>query len=107
MITQQDLIDWIDRQPSNDDLDLATFIATRLEKFYDLEQELQQEKKDFKETNDYCFELKRELQQKENIIKEVREYIMTNGIHSDYGDKGIDDENKLLEILDKVDKENK
>lgn len=38
---------------------------------------------------------------KENIIKEVREYIMTNGIHSDYGDKGIDDENKLLQILDK------
>lgn len=36
-----------------------------------------------------------------SIIKEVREYIMTNGIHSDYGDKGIDDENKLLEILDK------
>jgi len=53
MITQQDLIDWIDRPPSNDDLDLATFISTRLEKFYDLEHQ---------------------LQQKENIIKEVREY---------------------------------
>ena len=53
MITQQDLVDWIDRPPSNDDLDLATFIATRLEKFYDLEHQ---------------------LQQKENIIKEVREW---------------------------------
>ncbi len=40
----------------------------------------------------------------EDIIEEVREYIMTNGIHSDYGDKGIDDENKLLEILDKENK---
>ena len=51
---------------------------------------------------DYEYQMiENQLQQKENIIKEVREYIMTNGIHSDYGDKGIDDENKLLEILDK------
>ena len=54
MITKQDLIDWIDRPPSNNDLDLAIFISTRLEKFYDLEQK---------------------LQQKENIIKEVKETV--------------------------------
>ena len=48
--------------------------------------------------------LQKELAEAHSIIKEVREYIMTNGIHSDYGDKGIDDENKLLEILDKENK---
>ena len=60
------------------------------------------------EIRDFCIKkdlkiygLEQEIERLNNIIKEVREYIMTNGIHSDYGDKGIDDENKLLEILDK------
>ena len=78
-INKQDLIDWIDRQPSNDDLDLARFIATRLEKFYDLENQ---------------------LQQKENIIKEVREKIENTTINCDgVAEDLIDD---IYEILDKV-----
>ena len=86
MITQQDLIDWLDRPPSNDDLDLATFISTRLENFYKLEEQ---------------------LQQKENIIKEVREYIYNNSFDEER--KEIIDElwvneiKDILEILDKVD----
>jgi|GEM_PF-3102799 len=92
MITQQDLIDWIDRPPSNDDLDLATFISTRLEKFYDLEHQ---------------------LQQKENIIKEVREYIKKNmKIVSKGQAEGTRlpvgtfmwNVDKILEILDKENK---
>ena len=86
MITQQDLIEWLDRPPSNDDLDLATFISTRLENFYKLEEQ---------------------LQQKENIIKEVREYIYNNSFDEER--KEIIDElwvneiKDILEILDKVD----
>ena len=37
VINVADLLEWINRPPSNDDLDLARFIATRLNKFYDLE----------------------------------------------------------------------
>jgi len=39
LINKDDLIDWIDRPPSNNDLDLITFITTRLENFYDLQEE--------------------------------------------------------------------
>ena len=78
MITQQDLIDWLDRPPSNDDLDLATFISARLENFYELE---------------------KQLQQKENIIKEVREYIKSNEWGIDYEHSSC--RTHLLEILDK------
>ncbi len=38
MINQQDLIDWIDRSPSNDDLDLINYIMNRLDNFYTLEE---------------------------------------------------------------------
>lgn len=38
MINQQDLIDWIDRSPSNDDLDLINYIVNRLDNFYTLEE---------------------------------------------------------------------
>ena len=34
MITKEDLVNWLDRPPSNDDLDLIGFITTRLENFY-------------------------------------------------------------------------
>ena len=80
MITQQDLIDWLDRPPSNDDLDLATFISTRLENFYKLEEQ---------------------LQQKENIIKEVRELLK-----NDYFEDGsFTNQEKVFELLDKENKE--
>lgn len=45
MITKEDLVNWLDRPPSNDDLDLIGFITTRLENFYKLEQELNQKNK--------------------------------------------------------------
>ena len=48
MITKEDLVNWLDRPPSNDDLDLIGFITTRLENFY----KLQQENKQLKETID-------------------------------------------------------
>lgn len=39
-INQQDLIDWIDRSPSNNDLDLIDYIVNRLENFYKLDEEI-------------------------------------------------------------------
>lgn len=39
MITQQDLIDWLDRPPSNNDIDLINFIVCRLDNFYKLKEE--------------------------------------------------------------------
>ena len=49
MITKDDLVNWLNRPPSNDDLDLIGFITTRLENFYKLEQENQQLKETLKD----------------------------------------------------------
>lgn len=78
LINEADLLAWINRPPSDDDLDLARFIATRLEKFYDLENQ---------------------LQQKENIIKEVREYIKEHKNLNWYVESCYIDD--LLQILNK------
>lgn len=42
MITKEDLVNWLNRPPSNDDLDLIGFMTTRLDNFYKLEQENKQ-----------------------------------------------------------------
>ena len=42
IITKEDLVNWLNRLPSNDDLDLIGFITTRLENFYKLEQKNKQ-----------------------------------------------------------------
>ena len=54
MITKEDLVNWLNRPPSNDDLDLIGFITTRLENFYKLEQENKQLKEENKELNKVC-----------------------------------------------------
>lgn len=78
LINKNDLIDWIDRPPSNDDLDLITFITTRLEKFFDLEQENKTKDKEIErllnimrpEKVDYdYFALLFENKPKEEVIK--------------------------------------
>lgn len=38
MITQHDLIDWLDRPISNEDIDLINFIVCRLDNFYKLKE---------------------------------------------------------------------
>ncbi|MBR4672064.1 MAG: hypothetical protein IKO78_02540 [Bacilli bacterium] len=53
MITKEDLVNWLNRPPSNDDLDLIGFITTRLENFYKLEQENKQLREAL-ETKFYC-----------------------------------------------------
>lgn len=53
IITKEDLVNWLDRPPSNDDLDLIGFVTTRLENFYKLEQENKQLKEDKKKIRDY------------------------------------------------------
>lgn len=39
MITRQDLIYWLDRPLSNEDMDLIDYIVNRLENFYKLDEE--------------------------------------------------------------------
>lgn len=56
MITKEDLVNWLNRQPSNDDLDLIGFITTRLENFYKLEQENKQLKEDKKKAREFIEE---------------------------------------------------
>lgn len=78
MITKQDLIDWIDRIPSNNDLDLATFISKRLEIFYDLEQQLQQKEDKIKKL------------QEENLLLRASEPM--SKLVDDYGYKAKNEE---------------
>lgn len=40
LITRDDLLNWLDKSPSNDDIDLATFISTRLKLFYEFEKRI-------------------------------------------------------------------
>lgn len=68
MITKEDLVNWLNRPPSNDDLDLIGFITTRLENFYKLEKENSQLKEDLK---DACYVIEKLKKDK----KKAREYI--------------------------------
>lgn len=91
MITKEDLVNWLDRSPSNDDLDLIGFITTRLENFYKLEQgnkqlkeELQQFQYDFEKQEAEVFnELEQAINEldltdktKEYLIDKTKEYLI-------------------------------
>lgn len=52
MITKEDLVNWLNRLPNNDDIDLIGFITTRLENFYKLQQENKQLKEQLLVTQD-------------------------------------------------------
>lgn len=69
MITQQYLIDWLDRPPSNDDIDLINFIVCRLDNFYKLKEEN-------KRLNNIINELDKWLKEQKNFIEEMN-YIQT------------------------------
>lgn len=80
MIAKEDLVNWLDRPPSNDDLDLIGFITTRLENFYKLEQENKQ--------------LKRE----KNIMQNYLQLIIDIGYDYD----GYNDVKNLKELIDEL-----
>lgn len=60
LITEADLLEWINRLPSNDDLDLANFISSRLKKFYELEQETKRLKNIINELEEWLIEYQKE-----------------------------------------------
>lgn len=41
IITQQDLVDWIDRPPSNDDLDLCSYLSNAVKNQYEYHKEIE------------------------------------------------------------------
>lgn len=41
IITQQDLVDWIDRPPSNDDLDLCNYLSNAVKNQYEYHKEIE------------------------------------------------------------------
>jgi len=70
-----------------------------------LEKELEQAYKDLNYYKNRNEKLNNQLQQKENIIKEVREYIENNGHYDFYNLDIAVDGKKILEILDKENKQ--
>lgn len=48
IITQQDLVDWIDRPPSNDDLDLCSYLSNAVKNQYEYHKEIDRLKVDNK-----------------------------------------------------------
>lgn len=88
MITKEDLVNWLNRPPSNDDLDLIGFITTRLENFYKLEQENKQLKKEIikivvdnltqiniERESEFVSLILKLIQEKEQKINKAIEYI--------------------------------
>ena len=75
MITKDDLVNWLNRPPSNDDLDLIGFITTRLENFYKLQQENKQLKEDYittcEEKNKYISTLEQGLNSAEQKVEQL------------------------------------
>ena len=67
-----------------------------------LEEELQQEKKDFKEANDYCFELKDYKSRNEKAIEYIKRHIQPDSFEGYLDSYEI---KKTLNILQGVDKE--
>lgn len=87
MITKEDLVNWLNRPPSNDDLDLIGFITTRLENFYKLEQENKQLKEENKKITNMLYRYR-------NNIEKLYSYL-----YDKEGVAIICDIKKLFEIL--------
>lgn len=85
-ITKEDLVQWLDRPPSNDDLDLCEFLANAVQnrqKYYEENQELkdridkvgkaiESEIKEAKKNNDlvtHCLSIQDLIDEKERFLK--------------------------------------
>lgn len=110
-ITKEDLVLWLDRPPSNDDLDLCKYLANAVQnrqKYYEENQQLKLTNQALsgclkidKEKIDYYVDRSEQL---EKVLDEIREYI--NELDDDTEntiydiDRNVRDD--LLQILDKV-----
>ena len=56
IITQQDLVDWIDRPPSNDDLDLCSYLSNAVKNQYEYHKEIDRLNNAFDELEKYLIE---------------------------------------------------
>lgn len=55
IITQQDLVDWIDRPPSNDDLDLCSYLSNAVKNQYEYHKEIDRLNKEYERIyNENC-----------------------------------------------------
>lgn len=82
IITKEDLVNWLNRSPSNDDLDLIGFITTRLENFYKLEQKNKQLKEQlenkidlYEDTISYQLGFNKGKEYMQQRIDKAKEYI--------------------------------
>lgn len=73
LINKSDLLEWIDRPPSNDDLDLADFISLRLAKFYEFEKEIERLKSSYKLMEEALEDKSQEIDRLNNIINKLEE----------------------------------
>lgn len=100
IITKEDLVNWLKRPPSNDDLDLIGFIATRLENFYKLEQKNKQFKEKIKRRDEF---IKYQQQKIDKAIKYIKTSINNpqpfyKYLYGDVDGK-VQNLEKLLQIL--------
>lgn len=79
IITQQDLVDWIDRPPSNDDLDLCSYLSNAVKNQYEYHKEIDR-------LNKECDTYMKIATKRGNIINELEKWL-----------------NKVLEIYINVD----
>ena len=114
-ITKEDLVLWLDRPPSNDDLDLCEYLANAVQnrqKYYEENQQLKEQLKDeenwrvkiAKENSSNvseCLKLIEQKKQYKSVLDEIREYSLD--LHL-YDNESLEFKisNDLLQMLDKV-----
>lgn len=78
-ITKEDLVLWLDRPPSNDDLDLCEYLANAVQnrqKYYEENQQLKERcEKYCEQYQTVCDELTSEKMDLKQVLDEIREYI--------------------------------
>lgn len=77
-ITRDDLLDWIDKPPSNADIELADYLVNALDnqrKYYEENAQLKKEKDDFIKA---IIELAEEIVDLKSVLKEIRDCLEKN-----------------------------
>lgn len=110
-LTKEDLVLWLDRPPSNDDLDLCEFLANAVQnrqKYYEENQQLKEQIEQKYEKLGTLYEENTKLLSVLNEIREKLDFAKATIEHDkdyDIGYNFLINANKIVEILDKVNSE--
>lgn len=82
IITQQDLVDWIDRPPSNDDLDLCSYLSNAVKNQYEYKEEIDKLTAESTEWENKYYQLQNIIDELEKWLEERKTYYCMGCSHS-------------------------